>query len=71
MDDNPFVAALDNLLARLLVADCARRLPSDIIRVVVFKLIVNSTAAPLRDGSHMTLPFTKVHRKTLSSFLNY
>lgn len=52
MYDNPFVAPLDNLLARLCVVDGACRLPDDVVALIFLKVIVNSTAAPLRDGVH-------------------
>ena len=44
MYDNPLIPPLDNLLARLCVADCACRLPLYVISVVFFEVILLGTA---------------------------
>src|SRR6266568_5234475 len=56
MDDNPFVPALENLLARLCVADRAGRGTLRIICVVVFGVILLGTAGARGYGIHMVCP---------------
>ncbi len=71
MDDNAFVAALDNLLPRLRVTYRAGGLFSYVVRVIFFKVIVNRTAAPLRDGIHVLPLSAKEERNIRSDSLIY
>ena len=53
MDDDAFVASLDDLLAWLLVADSTCWLPGDVISVVFFKVIILGAATAPRNSVHM------------------
>jgi len=73
MYDNPFIAPLNDLLARLLIADSTGWLACDIVGVIFFKVIVNSPATPLWDGVHLLSPFCVRREKYRYGFntINY
>src|SRR6266496_5969684 len=59
MYNNPFVSPLDNLLARLCIADRTGTGTLCIVRVVFFKVVFLGETTSLRDGAHIPFPFTK------------